>query len=122
MTAISKIELPVATSTNQAAAASNPEMQEPVRCTEEPGRPQEAEKRGGTSRRKGPRITEKKVEEVRRKIGDYNLEELKNMTKNEERRPILAIVAENYSRPVVQEATGVKISEKEFTKTGIHGR
>jgi hypothetical protein len=42
------------------------------------------------------------------------------MTKKEERRPILAIVAEQYNGSVVQEATGIKISENEFTKTQRH--
>ena len=99
--------------------------EEPAECAEdEPGR-RVAETGGGTrhkQRRRGPRITDEKVEAAKRMIGEYNLDRLAQMEKNEQRRPILAIVAEQYNRSVVQEATGIKISEKEFSKTRKHAR
>jgi hypothetical protein len=73
-------------------------------------------------RRKGPRITDEKIEAVKQLIGAFYLDCLKQMEKNEQRRPILAIVAEQYNRSVVQAATGIKISEKEFSNARKHAR
>ena len=99
--------------------------EELAECADDEVRPRIAEIRGGSrhkQRRRVPRIKKDQVEAVKRLIGEFNLDRLEKMTKNEERRPILAIVAEQYSRPVVQEATGIKISENEFSKIRKHAR
>jgi hypothetical protein len=91
------------------------EVEEPAECVDDELGPRVAEIRGGSchkQRRRGPRITDEKVEAAKRLIGEFNLDRLAQMTKNEQRRPILAIVAEQFNQSVVQEATGIKISEK----------
>eukprot|EP00978_Attheya_sp_CCMP212_P017656 scaffold47327_cov46-Attheya_sp.AAC.1 len=101
------------------------EVEEPAECADDELGPRVAEICGGShhkKRRRGPPIKNEKVEAVKRLIGEFNLDRLEQMTKNEQRRPILAIVAEQYNRSVVQEATGIKMSEKEFSKTRKHAR
>ena len=91
-------------------------VEEPAECAaEDEPRRRVAEIRGGSrqkQRQRGPRITDEKVEAAKRLIGEFNLDCIAQMTKNEQHRPILAIVAEQFNRSVVQEATGIKISEK----------
>eukprot|EP00978_Attheya_sp_CCMP212_P017478 scaffold46608_cov32-Attheya_sp.AAC.1 len=77
------------------------EVEEPAECADEELGPRVTEIRGGSrhkQRRGGPRITDEKVEAVKGLIGKFNLDLLGHMMKNEERRPIVAIVAEQYNR------------------------
>eukprot|EP00978_Attheya_sp_CCMP212_P011379 scaffold28081_cov65-Attheya_sp.AAC.1 len=73
------------------------EVEEPAECADDKLGPRVAEICGGShhkQRRRGPRIKNEKVEAVKRVICEFNYR-LEKMTKNEQCRLILAIVAES---------------------------
>jgi hypothetical protein len=65
-----------------------------------------------------------KVDQVRMEIGDFLLEELKNLKGGKPRRPILSIIAGEgwVTKPVLERATGIKIGDKEMRKIKLHSR
>jgi hypothetical protein len=83
---------------------------------------------GGRIRLHGSRgpaaMQQSKVDRVRMEIGDFLLEELKNLEGGKPRRPILSIVADEgwVTKPVLERATGIKIGDKEMRKIKLHSR
>jgi hypothetical protein len=65
-----------------------------------------------------------KVDRVRMEIGDFLLEELKNLKGGKPRRPILSIIAGEgwVTKPVLERAAGIKIGDKEMRKIKLHSR
>jgi hypothetical protein len=81
---------------------------------------QAASKRGGTTKR-GPYISTTRVQEIRKKIGEFNLHAMQGM-KVKARRKLLAVAASSVKtrRREVEEAVGFSISEKEYTNIRLH--